>query len=187
MAKRKDIPRAEILDAAQALLCGRGYQGFSFRDLAAEIGISSASLHHHFPTKGDLCAAVVLRYRDALNLRLAALAAENEDWSRRWRLTAAELARSDGDGHLPGILAADFASLPAQAQQEARLLHGNLTGWLARFGTEAKKRSELPQEADAEALAHALLALLQGGLLLTRLGGPAVMDGALRQAGEWLA
>lgn len=186
MAKRKDISRNDILDAAQALLHGRGYHGFSFRDLALEIGISSASLHHHFPTKGDLCAAVVLRYRDALNRRLATLAAEADDWPRRWRLMATMFTRADRAGDLLGVLACDFNSLPVPAQEEVRLLHGNLTGWLARFVNEAKKRSELPQESDPEALAHALLALLQGGLLLGRLGVQGAMDGVLRQVSGWV-
>ena len=187
MAKRKDISRTDILDAALALLHGRGYQGFSFRDLAAEIGISSASLHHHCATKGDLCAAVVLRYRDGLNRRLAALAAEHDDWSRRWRLTAALFTRGGRAGDLLGALAAGFATLPLPVRQEVVLLHSNLTGWLARFVTEARRRNELPQECDAEALSHSLLALLQGGLLLERLGTPGAMAGMLRQAEEWLA
>ena len=186
MAKSKDISRTDVLDAAQALMRERGPGGFSFRDLAAELGISSASLHHHFPTKGDLLAAVVLRHRDAWNRRLAALAAETEDWPRRWNVLASKFASPSRDGHLLGMLAADFANLPPACQNEARLLHSNLTGWLARFVTEARRRDELSQETDPEAMAHGLLSLLQGGLLLSRMGAAGVMDGVLRQAGEWL-
>ncbi len=186
MAKRKDISRTDLLDAAQTLIRERGPGGFSFRDLAADVGISSASLHHHFPTKDDLLSAVVLRHRDAWNRRLAALAAETEDWPRRWRLLAAKVASPSRDGNLLGMLAANFGSLPPACQTETQLLHSNLTGWLARFVTEAKKRGELPPEADTEALAHALLSLLQGGLLLGRIGTPGVMGGVLRQAEVWL-
>ena len=39
-----------------------GYNGFSFREIAAEIGIKSSSVHHHFPAKGDLALAVANRY-----------------------------------------------------------------------------------------------------------------------------
>lgn len=186
MAKRKDISRTDVLDAAQALMRERGPGGFSFRDLAAEIGISSASLHHHFPTKDDLLAAVVLRHRDAWNRRLAVLAAETEDWPRRWKLLAAKFASPSRDGHLLGMLAANFANLPPLCQNETQLLHSNLTGWLARFVTEAKKRDELPPEADAESMAHALLSLLQGSLLLARMGTPGVIAGAFRQTEVWL-
>ncbi|MDB6076050.1 MAG: TetR family transcriptional regulator [Verrucomicrobiaceae bacterium] len=186
MAKRKDISLTDLLDSAQELIRHRGPGGFSFRDLAAEVGISSASLHHHFPTKDDLLSAVVLRHRDAWNRRFAALAAETEDWPRRWRLLSTKFASPSLDGYLLGMLAANFGSLPPASQNETQLLHSNLTGWLARFVTEAKKRDELPQETDVEAMAHALLSMLQGGLLLGRIGAPGVMDGALRQTDEWL-
>ena len=186
MAKRKEITRSGLLDTAQAFIRERGVNGFSFRDLAAEMGISSASLHHHFPTKGDLCLAVIQRHRDAWNRRLAALAAEIDDWPRRWRTLAAKFASKSRDGHLLAILTADYASLPPACQIEVQLLHSNLTGWFARFVTEAKKRDELPPETDAEAMAHGLLSLLQGSLLLARLGTPGVVAGAFRQADQWV-
>jgi TetR/AcrR family transcriptional repressor of nem operon len=47
-----------LMDLAQAHIRHRGYGGFSFRELAAEIGIKSASVHHHFPTKATMAAAV---------------------------------------------------------------------------------------------------------------------------------
>ena len=37
-----------LMDVAEARIREAGYRGFSFRDLAAEIGIKSASVHHHF-------------------------------------------------------------------------------------------------------------------------------------------
>jgi TetR/AcrR family transcriptional repressor of nem operon len=51
-----------LMDLAEARIREAGYRGFSFRDLAAEIGIKSASVHHHFPTKAGMAAAVARRY-----------------------------------------------------------------------------------------------------------------------------
>ena len=53
-----------LMDLAEAHIRSAGYAGFSFRDLAAEIGIKSASVHHHFPTKASMAAAVARRYAD---------------------------------------------------------------------------------------------------------------------------
>ena len=61
------------MDLAEAHIRHRGYGGFSFRELAAEIGIKSASVHHHFPTKAAMAAAVARRYGDRF---LAAVAAQ---------------------------------------------------------------------------------------------------------------
>ena len=52
-----------LMDLAEAHIRHRGYGGFSFRELAAEIGIKSASVHHHFPTKAAMAAAVAAAIR----------------------------------------------------------------------------------------------------------------------------
>ena len=54
----------EILDAAETMIQSQGYNGFSFREIADQVGIKSASVHYHFPTKADLGAAVARRYTD---------------------------------------------------------------------------------------------------------------------------
>jgi TetR/AcrR family transcriptional repressor of nem operon len=41
-----------------------GFKGFSFRAIAADVGVKSASVHYHFPTKEKLAATVVRRYTD---------------------------------------------------------------------------------------------------------------------------
>ena len=56
--------RSAILDVAERRIRAHGYNGFSFREIADEIGIKSASVHYHFPTKADLAAAVAKRYRE---------------------------------------------------------------------------------------------------------------------------
>jgi TetR/AcrR family transcriptional regulator, transcriptional repressor for nem operon len=54
--------RDRILDAAEARARVGGYHGFSFRDVAEDVGVKSASIHYHFPTKSDLAAALAQRY-----------------------------------------------------------------------------------------------------------------------------
>ena len=50
-----------ILDVAEELLRTRGFNAFSYADVAAELGITKASLHYHFPGKGELGNALVNR------------------------------------------------------------------------------------------------------------------------------
>lgn len=173
MAKRKDIARDDMLEAARRMCESTGFHGFSIRNLADELGISSASLHHHFPTKDDLGQAVLQRERESLNKELAAVGAEHEDWAKRRNEVISRLAKA----RLPVVLVAEMAGLPPRCQAELRLLHSNLTGWLARFATEALRRRELADDANPEALAHALLALAQGAALYANLAeiSPAVL------------
>ena len=57
--KRPSSTSHRILDVAEYLMQTRGYNGFSYADVAGEIGITKASLHHHFSTKAALGAAVL--------------------------------------------------------------------------------------------------------------------------------
>lgn len=52
----------EILEVAERHMRAGGFDAVSFRDIATEVGIKSASVHYHFPQKADLGAAVVQRY-----------------------------------------------------------------------------------------------------------------------------
>jgi|SRR5580700_514606 AcrR family transcriptional regulator len=49
-------------DLAEPHMRNAGHGGFSFLELAAEIGIKSASVHHYLPTKASKAAAVARRY-----------------------------------------------------------------------------------------------------------------------------
>ena len=54
--------REKILDAAEARMRAVGYNATSFRDVASDVGVKSASVHYHFPQKEDLGAALMERY-----------------------------------------------------------------------------------------------------------------------------
>ena len=47
-----------IVEAAFATIAEDGFEGLRTRDIAKLVGINSATLHHHFPTKEDLIAGV---------------------------------------------------------------------------------------------------------------------------------
>ncbi|WP_425273146.1 TetR/AcrR family transcriptional regulator [Pseudomonas lactucae] len=46
--------RSDLLSSAEILLRTKGYAAFSYADLAAEIGIKKASIHHHFQPRKAL-------------------------------------------------------------------------------------------------------------------------------------
>ena len=171
MAKHKSVTKPQVLDAAELLMQVRGYDGFSTRELAEELGIRTASLHHHYATKADLAAAVTRRYKERLNARMAEIEAVTDDWARRRERIVNEFAgipRGEGRACLLGMLAAGFATLPAVAREEVVLLWNNLLGWLTRFATNARRVGQLEGDAAPEAVARAMLAQMQGELLLAR-------------------
>lgn len=111
--------RDSILDVAERLIRAHGYSGFSFREIADEVGIKSASVHYHFPTKPDLAVAVAKRYRDRFAASLTEAEEQGTSRVEAWReLFYAALTR-DGLMCLCGILAAEGDSLPADVAKEA--------------------------------------------------------------------
>ncbi|ARP82960.1 hypothetical protein CAL12_20495 [Bordetella genomosp. 8] len=80
-----------IMDAAERRMRIGGFNGFSFRDIAADVGVKSSTVHYHFRTKEDLAAAVIRRYTDNASSSIDAELALNlnpiEAWVQRFRRT----------------------------------------------------------------------------------------------------
>jgi TetR/AcrR family transcriptional repressor of nem operon len=51
-----------ILDVAEQLAQTKGYNGFSYADIALQLGVTKASLHYHFPSKAELGCTLIERY-----------------------------------------------------------------------------------------------------------------------------
>lgn len=111
--------RDAILDVAEKLIRTHGYSGFSFREVATGVGIKSASIHYHFPTKPELAAAVARRYRERFSDALADAESKGLDRIAAWRELFQQSFQQDGLMCLCGILAAEGDSLPAEVAKEA--------------------------------------------------------------------
>ena len=61
----------EILDVATAPVQTRGYSAFSYQDLSDRLGITKASIHHHFLSKEGLGLAVAEQYTADVKAALA--------------------------------------------------------------------------------------------------------------------
>ena len=166
--------QAVLLDAAQELVQVRGYNAFSFRDLAERVGIKSASIHYYFPSKGDLCRALLVRYRQRFNAALA-------DIDRRGRGPRRKLKSYTQLFHdtlemgnrmcLCGMLAADLETLPPQVLDELRGFFTDNQEWLAKVLTEGQETGKARFDGNAEAEARLIVSGLEGAMLVARLYG----------------
>src|SRR5450631_2839093 len=71
--RRRGDTRSRILDVAERLVQVRGFNGFSYADVAAELEITKASLHYHFPGKAELGETLIARYSERFADALAAI------------------------------------------------------------------------------------------------------------------
>lgn len=175
---KSDI-KTQLLDAAQRLVQTRGHNGFSFRDLSLEVGIRTASIHYHFPTKTDLAVALVRRYREALGEAMADIAVKKTSLAERLEATAKlyiDTLNNDGRVCVCAALAGEYLSLPREVQTELGKLISDSEGWIVRFLAEGRNRAEITKESDPASLARLWYAALQGGLLLGRAGRAEILD-----------
>lgn len=158
----------KILDAAEQRIRCYGYNGFSFRDIAADVGIKSASVHYHFPTKGDLGAAVMQRYSQRFCDAIGAAEDERvpaEELLARYVAGYQALLAKDNALCLGGILTAESASLPEELVQQVRRFFETQTDWLK---TVYQRLHPKDKKKKSRVRAQQLLAQLHGGLLVAR-------------------
>jgi len=161
--------RQRILDHAQELVQTLGYDGFSFSDVAARVGIRKASIHHHFPTKEDLGVRLVERFRVDCRGRLAE--AESETDPTRRLLGYVDMFRETlraGRMCLCGILAAGFGNIPAPLRAEVMAALDDQEGWLLRVIADGRARGHFRPIGEARDQARSLLSGLEGAMLLSR-------------------
>jgi TetR/AcrR family transcriptional regulator, transcriptional repressor for nem operon len=148
-----------LMDLAEAYIRDGGYAGFSFRNLAAEVGIKSASVHHHFPTKATMAAAVVRRYGNRFLAAVAPQPNESaEDAIRAYQSAFREALNRDGRMCLCGILGAEAGVLSPDVAAEIQSFFRRCVDDLShRVGGR-----------DAESRAFRVMATLEGGMMLAR-------------------
>jgi len=163
--------RERILDVAQRLVQTRGYNGFSFHDLAKELGIRTASIHYHFPTKADLGVALLQRYRARFRSELEGISAKGGDPLRRLTQFAGLFERTFKTGNqlcLCGMLSAEVATLPQEVAGEVEHFFEESEGWLADALAAGKKAHKMAFAGSANAQARMFLAVLEGAMVVAR-------------------
>lgn len=160
--------RETIMAVARKTVQTRGYSGLSFRELAKEVGIKSASIHYHFPTKGDLGAALARRYTEDGAAYLQGLQAESDD-PAHWLKGYAEIFRralhDDNRMCLCGIMAAEYDDLPLQVRNEVQSFSDVNVRWLAAVLAVARPQLDEPQR---QRQAQAIYAAIEGAQLIAR-------------------
>ena len=159
-----------ILDAAERLAQSRGYNGFSYADISAKVGISKASLHHHFQTKATLGRALIERYRRQFMRALTAIDAQGLDAADKLRSYARLYAAVlEGDRLcLCGMLAAEYDTLPAPMQHGIRQFFDANEEWLAAVLEQGRSDGQFHRRGSARENAQLLLSALEGAMLVAR-------------------
>jgi TetR/AcrR family transcriptional repressor of nem operon len=169
-ATRGDDTAARVLDVAERLVQVRGFNGFSYADIAAELRITKAALHYHFASKGELGAALVDRYCARLSQNLVVIAGADPSAPARLRAYAALYRNMLRQERLClcGMLAAEYQTLPEIMQSAVIRFFTLNEAWLEAVLTEGAAAGEIQLVGAAAQAAVALVAGLEGAMLVTR-------------------
>src|ERR1700733_15409358 len=179
LLKKKSLPSriapptaaaTAILDVAEQLAQTRGYNGFSYADIALQLGVTKASLHYHFPSKAELGRALIERYETVFGTALEAIDQQAEEpYKKLQRYVGLYSSVLSNDRMcLCGMLAAEYATLPVPMQRGLKLFFDANERWLTAVLEEGRRAGTFRFGEPANERARVLLGALEGVMLVAR-------------------
>ena len=160
----------QILDVAEHLVQVRGFNGFSYADVAAELKITKAGLHYHFAGKAELGEALIARYTARFNEALVEVEERTDEAPARLDAYA-DLYLDVLRGHrmcLCGMMAAEYETLPRPMQEAVVRFFEENERWLARVLEQGRTQGTLAFTGSPRETAGMIVSGLEGAMLVAR-------------------
>ncbi len=157
-----------ILDSAQSLIQRKGYNGFSYKDIAAEINIKTSSIHYHFSTKKELVESLFERYMQTFFGLLDDIASRNKSSVDKLRglCSLFEETALSGKFCMCGSLAVVHYAVPDTVNLKVKTFAETTEAWIEKVLLEGMASGEVVIRTTAKEHASILFAALEGALLL---------------------
>ena len=169
-AKQEAGTAERILDIAERLVQTRGFNSFSYADIAAELGITKASLHYHFSSKEMLGQTLITRYADRFADALERIDEDIPDAPAKLEAYA-DLYAGVLEGKrmcMCGILAAEYQTLPKPMRSAVIRFFDDNQRWLADVLRQGQADKTLTFTGSADETAQSILSTLEGAMLVAR-------------------
>jgi TetR/AcrR family transcriptional repressor of nem operon len=178
--------RDRLINSARYLYWERGYAGTSMADLLAHAQVNSGSFYHFFESKEALLREVLEGYLHALRPMVVdpAFALTDEPVERIFGILAGyrgRILQTDCKYGCPlGRLALE---IDPENRPAHKLIAENFQGWIGAVRECIDQiKPRLPQDTDPEALATYVLAVMEGGVMISRsYGSVEPFDRAVKQ------
>ena len=163
--------KTELLNFAERAVRERGFDGFSYADIAKDVGIRKASIHHHYPAKADLGIALIERYRQQFFDHLSGINDRHKTAGARLNAYVTQYKSALTGGNtlcLCVALAINRDRLADPILLELNQFHEDSVAWLLDVFALGKKDKSIADVTDPTAEAAACLALVEGAQLVAR-------------------
>lgn len=159
-----------ILDVAERLAQTRGFNAFSYADVAAELGVTKPALHYHFAGKAELGEALLARYTARFSEALEAIDGSGADAARKLEAYADLYSQVLAQDRmcLCGMLAADYDTLPDPMRKAVTSFFDRNEAWLASVIDQGRQDGTLQVDGTSREVAQMIISVLEGAMLLAR-------------------
>jgi TetR/AcrR family transcriptional repressor of nem operon len=179
----RESTKTRILDVAERLAQVRGFNGFSYADIAPVLGVTKASLHYHFPGKAELGEALITRYSvrfsealDEIDATVPTALGKLDAYAGLYT----EVLRDDRMC-LCGMLAAEYETLPDPMRTQIVGFFDRNQRWLTAVMEEGRADGSMHFSGAADDGARTILGGLEGAMLVARPFGDAARFEAVAQ------
>jgi TetR/AcrR family transcriptional repressor of nem operon len=177
--------KEKIVDLAREYIQRVGYPLFNYKQIALELNIKNAAVHHYFPAKEDLGLAVVEKDREDFHQLVKQLANASPTEKAESMLQMYRQYFYNGTGGFGNKLCiistygSAYASIPLKMQQGASVYLNEIVQWLNATFEEGRQLNELQFEGEPEDITNLWVNNLPGSLLQGRILGPEFFDRAI--------
>ena len=181
--------KAQILDVATELVQTRGYSAFSYQDLSTRLGITKASLHHHFASKEKLGIAVAEKYTHDVKTLLESVTRTHDDpWDqfRAYMDFVVDIMHTQDRICAAGSVQSEINVVPAAMGKSMCSLVQFVIGWIANVIAEGRKLGVMEFPGTPENQAAMIFSAAQGAMQYGRAQGVKKSRSVMKQIADGL-
>jgi TetR/AcrR family transcriptional regulator, transcriptional repressor for nem operon len=173
--------RDEIITLADEFIRTRGFNAFSYADIAGIMDVRKPTLHYYFPSKSDLGISVIDKELE----KMARLKEEGEDLpgDQQLKKLVEVFFNSSRKGQicLTGSLTPDYTTLPEPMQYKVQEMCRTILDWMAACLEKGRTEGCLAFPGTAQDRALIIMSGLLSSLLLSRVLGAHIFDRMIGQ------
>jgi TetR/AcrR family transcriptional repressor of nem operon len=153
------------LQLSDELIRERGFNAFSFYDLSKSLGIKTASIHYHFPTKTALGVTLLKQHSEKVLMLKEMVKDKSPEKKFDAFLSIYSKIKAEDKVCIVGSLATDLHSIDKKIAKEVKVLAAEILAWVTEILEEGKKKKvfyfDLPSRTKALMVISSMLAAVQ--------------------------
>ena len=181
--------KQQILEIATELVQTRGYSAFSYQDLSDRLGITKASIHHHFPSKDDLGKAVAEKYSADVQAALAKAKRKSDDpWVQLegYVQLVLDIAKTRDRICAAGSVQSEINVVPKAMGKSMCSLVQYVIGWISEVITNGRDHGVMEFPGTSDSQAALIFSAAQGAMQYGRAHGQQKARQVMKQIKETL-